>query len=221
MTTDLHELGDLVDDAVAELLALLPALAAALERDSGAGEGERVATSTNVHVLPVNGDVLTAALMLQDEAWPAAHAARSWLNEPGDNLGLERTLDSLGVLYRRLVGRQFNSQARRLAATVLRWHRVTRQAIGLSRRAVPLAGSMGAITCPLHDDPLVQLRQRGDEGTLDETARGDREAIRWQRGGGLYCPSRDCDGEWGPSEYAFLGRLVAEQRRRLAPQETA
>lgn len=221
MTTDLHELGDRVDDAIAELLTLLPALATALERDSGTGEGERVATSTNVHVLPVNGDVLAAAVMLRDEAWPAAYAARSWLAEPGQRGDLADTIDSLGVLYRRLVGRQLGGQAQRLAATVLRWHRTVRTAIGLSRRPVPLAGLDGPVTCPLHDDPLVQLRLRGDEGTLDETAHGDREAIRWQRGGGLYCPARDCDGEWGPSEYAFLGRLVREQRRRLAPRETA
>lgn len=218
MKIDLYELGDQVDDAVTELLALLPALAAALERDAGTGDGERVSTSSNVHVLPVNLDVLAAAKMLQDEAWPAAHAARSWLAEPGDNLGLERTIGSTGVLYRRLVGRERNGQARHLAAAVLRWHRTVRTAIGLTRRAVPLAGGMGAVHCPLHDDPLVQLRQRGDEGTLDETARGEREAIRWQRGNGLYCPSRGCEGEWGPSEFAFLGRLVTEQRRRLVKQ---
>lgn len=221
MTTDLHELGDRVDDAIAEILTLLPALGAGLERDSGTGEGEHVATSANVHKLPVNLDVLAAAKMLRDEAWPAAYAARSWLAEPGQRGELDDTIESLGILYRRLVGRQLNGPARRLAADVLRWHRVTRQAIGLSRRAIPLAGVDGPVTCPLHDDPLVQLRQRGDEGTLDETAHGNREAIRWQRGGGLYCPSRDCDGEWGPSEYPFLGRLVAEQRLRLAKRVSA
>lgn len=221
MKADLYELGDRVDDAVAELLTLLPKLAGALERDTGASDGEHVTTSSNVHVLPVNLDVLAAAKMLQDEAWPAAYAARSWLAEPGDNISLEETLRSCGILYRRLLGRERTGPARQLATTVLRWHHTVRTAVGLSRRAIPLAGSMGAVNCPLHDIPLVQLRQSGDEGTLDETAHGDREAIRWQRGNGLYCPSRECDGEWGPSEYPFLGRLVAEQRRRLTTREPA
>lgn len=221
MRNDMHELGDQVDDAVTELLALLPKLAGALERDAGASDGEHVTTSANVHVLPVNLDVLAAAKMLQDEAWPAAYAARSWLAEPGDNISLADTIRSTAILYRRLVGRERNGPARQLAATVLRWHRTVRTAIGLSRRAVPLSGDDGPITCPLHDDPLTQLRQRGDEGTFDESARGDREAIRWQRGGGLYCPLKDCSGAWGPSEYPFLGRLVAEQRLRLTRQESA
>lgn len=221
MKNDLHELGDQVDDAVTELLALWPKLAEALERDSGVNDGERVSSSTNVHTLPVNLDVVDAIKLIHEEAWPAAYAARSWLAEPGDMVSLETTIESIGILYRRLVGRGLNGQARNLAAAVLRWHHTARTAIGLSRRATPLQSDGGPVHCPLHDRELVVLRQRGDEGTLDETARGDREAIRWQRGGGLYCPLKDCKGAWGPSEYPFLGRLVAEQRLRLTRQESA
>lgn len=221
MKEDLHELGDQVDDAVEELLALWPRLGAALERDAGTNEGERVSSSANVFTLPVNLDVLAAVKRIRDEAWPAASDARTVLAEPGDMLSIERTLESLGILYRRLAARGYVGEARKLAASVLRWHRVARTAIGLSRRATPLQGDGQPIFCPLHDQPLTQLRQRGDEGILDETARGDREAIRWQRGNGLYCPARDCDGAWGPSEFAFLGRLVAEQRLRLTRQQSA
>ncbi|GAA0347773.1 hypothetical protein NE235_10635 [Actinoallomurus spadix] len=216
MTKDLHELGDQLDDAIAEILTLWPRLAGALERDAGLSEGERVATSTNVHTLPVNLDVMSAVRTLHDEAWLAVHRARALLGESAANRPIPDLVDSLGVLYRRLVGRGLNGEARRLAGTVFRWHRTIRAALGLSRPPLPVQGASGAVHCPLHDDPLVQLRQRGDEGRFDETANGDREAIRWQHGGGLYCPSPDCDGEWGPSEYPFLGRLVAEQRRRLA-----
>lgn len=221
MKEDLYELGDQVDDAITELLTLWPKLAEALERDGGINDGERVSSSTNVHVLPVNLDVVDCVKRIHEEAWPTAYAARSWLGEPGDMVSLETTVESLGVLYRRLVGRGLNGQARNLAAAVLRWHRTARTAIGLSRRATPLQSDGGPVMCPLHDAPLTQLRQRGDEGTVDEAARGDREAIHWQRGGGLYCPLKGCTGAWGPSEYPFLGRLVAEQRLRLTRQESA
>lgn len=221
MKTDLHELGDQVDDAVEELLVLWPKLHEALPRDAGGNDSERVRASANVFAALVNQDVSGAIKLLRDEASPAAMEARTVLGEPGDAQPVERTVESLGILYRRLAARGYVGEARKLAASVLHWRRVARTAIGLSRRATPLQGDGRPIFCPLHDAPLVTLRHRGDEGTLDETARGDREAIRWRSGGGLYCPLRGCNGEWGPGEFAFLGRLVAEQRTRLSHQESA
>lgn len=215
----LDRLGDALDDAVTELLALYPQLASALERDSGASEGERVTTSTNVHVLPVNLDVLAAVKMLHEQAWAAAHEARVHLAEPGDMVSLTGTIASTAILYRRLVGQGKPAQARHLAGQVFRWHRTVRAAIGLTLRDRPLRGTDGPVCCPLHDDPLTQLQQVGDEGHIDAEAAGDREAITWQRGGGLYC--RHCGGGWGPGEYAFLGRLVGEQRLRIDRQATA
>jgi hypothetical protein len=213
VSADLHRLGDQVDDAIAEILELYPRLATALERDAGTAEGERVTTSANVHVLPVNLDVLAAVNALREQAWPAAHAARTWLAEPSDGGSTLDTLASIGILYRRLVGKQLDQPARNLAGNVFRWHHLARRAVGLSLPDRPLRGDRGPICCPLHDDPRVQLHQYGDEGRIDPDAHGDREAITWQRGGGLHC--RHCGGAWGPSEYAFLGRLVAEQRQRL------
>lgn len=221
MPEDLYELGDRVDDAVEELLRLWPKLHDALPRDVGTVDGERVSATAEVSTLLVNLDVSKAIKLLRDEASPAAMDARTVLGEPGDAAPMERTLESIAILYRRLVGRGQVGEARKLAASVLRWHRVARTVIGLSRRATPLQGDGRPVFCPLHDAPLVTLRHRGDEGTLDETARGDREAIRWRSGGGLYCPLRECDGEWGPGEFAFLGRLVAEQRTRLTREESA
>lgn len=221
MKQDLYELGDQVDDAVEELLALWPKLHEALPRDAGGNDGERVTSRTNVFASLVNQDVSGAIKVLRDEASPAAMEARTVLGEPGDTAPMERTLESCGILYRRLVGRGYVGEARKLAASVLHWHRVARTAIGLSRRATPLQGDGRPVFCPLHDTQLVTLRQRGDEGALDDTAQGDREAIRWRRGDGLYCPLKGCKGAWGPSEYPFLGRLVAEQRLRLTRQESA
>lgn len=221
MKNDLYELGDQVDDAIEELLTLWPKLQDALPRDVGTVDGERVTTTAEVSTVLVNLDVSKAITLLRDEASPAEMEARTVLGEPGDEQPMERTLESLGILYRRLAGRGYIGQARKLATSVLHWHRVARTAIGLSRRATPLQGDGRPVHCPLHDAPLVTLRRRGDEGTLDETARGDREAIRWRSGGGLYCPLRECAGEWGPGEFPFLGRLVAEQRARLTREESA
>lgn len=221
MKNDLYELGDQVDDAVEELLVLWPKLHEALPRDVGVNDGERVSASSNVSASLVNQDVSGAIKLLRDEASPAAMEARTVLGEPGDAQPVERTIESLGILYRRLAARGYVGEARKLAASVVHWHRVARSAIGLSRRPTPLQGDGRAVHCPLHDAPLVTLRHRGDEGTLDETARGDREAIRWRSGGGLYCPLRECAGGWGPGEFAFLGRLVSEQRLRLTRQESA
>lgn len=221
MTKTLYELGDQVDDAVNELLLLWPQLAHALQRDAGTSENERVTTSASVHTLPMNMDVLGAIRILQQETWPAALEARTLLNEPGAFRGTTKTIESCAILYRRLVGRGYDTEARELARIVLRWQHVTRTAIGLSRRAKPLHGDGEAVFCPLHDAPLVQLRLRGDEGTVNQDTRGNREAITWRSGGGLYCPHKGCRGEWGPSEFPFLGRLVAEQRARLAQHQQA
>lgn len=221
MTKNLHELGDQVDDAVNELLVLWPQLANALERDAGASENERVTTTTTVTGVPVNVDVLYAIEMLQKETWWLAASARSVLHEPGTARSIEDAINSCAILYRRLVGRGYEAEAYQLAQIVLRWRYFARTAIGLSRRAKPLQGDGEPVFCPLHDSPLIQLRLRGDEGTLDLAAKGSREAITWRRGGGLYCPLKGCDGAWGPSEYAFLGRMVAEQRFRIAKQESA
>jgi hypothetical protein len=219
VSDSLHRLGDRMDDALAEILELYPRLAAALERDAGTAEGERVTTSTNVHILPVNLDVMAAINALYEQVWPAAEAAREALGEPMWRDDIPKTLASIGVLYRRLVGRQLRRPARVLAIDVFRWHYLMRRAVGLSTPDRPLRGNGRPIHCPLHDDPLVQLHQYGDEGRIDPTARGDREAIVWQRGGGLHC--RHCGGAWGPSEYAFLGRLVAAQRHRINPKASA
>lgn len=219
MSDSLHRLGDRVDDAIADILELYPRLAAALERDAGTTEGERVTTSANVHTLPVNLDVLAAVNSLHEQAWPAAVFAREALGEPGHHVDIPTTLASLGVLYRRLVGRQLRRPARVLALDVFRWHHLARRAIGLSTPDRPLRGDGRPINCPQHDDPLIQLHQYGDEGRVDPDARGDREAITWQRGGGLHC--RHCGRAWSPSEYPFLGRLVAEQRHRLTRKASA
>jgi hypothetical protein len=219
VSADLHRLGDAVDDAIAETLELYPRLASALERDTGATEGERVTTSTNVHTSPVNLDVLTVVNAMREQVWPVAEAAREALAEPGELGDVPEVLASLGVLFRRLVGKQLATEARCVALDVFRWRHMVRRALGLSTPDRPLRADGRPITCPRHDDPLVTLQQYGDEGRLDAQARGDREAITWQRGGGLHC--QHCGSAWGPSEYPFLGRLVAEQRHRIERKASA
>jgi hypothetical protein len=217
---DLHILGDQVDQAVDELLMLWPQLAGALQRDQGAPNGERVTTSSTAHArIPVNADVLAAVEELHRDVWPAAWQARDVLGEPGRMVSMEETIRSTGVLYRRLVGRERGDEAKRLAGSVFRWHRLVRQAIGLSRHAQPLRGDNGEIVCPLHDDPLTVLRQRGDEGTLNDRRAGER--ITWRAGEGVYCPDPECRARWSPAEYGLLGRLVeaAEERRRADREE--
>jgi hypothetical protein len=219
---ELHALGDQVDQAVAELLTLWPQLAGALQRDQGAPNGERVTTSSTAHSrTPVNADVLAAALELDQDAWITVYRAREFLGEPGEMVSVQETIRSTGILYRRLVGRERGDEAKRLAASVFRWQRVVRTAIGLSRRAQPLRGDNGEIVCPLHDDPIVTLRQRGDEGTLNDRRAGER--ITWRSGEGVYCPQSECRARWSPAEYGLLGRLVeaAEERRRAEQEKVA
>lgn len=214
---DLYDLGREVADAVDELLVLWPRLAGALVRDQVAPEGERVTSSKAAPAAPVNADVLTAVTVLRDDVWVTEWAARKLLHEPYTALRPPTIAQSIRImpsLYERMVSTNAHPEARRLAGTVMRWHRLVRQAIGLSRYSTPLAGRAGPIICPLHDDPLTVLRHCGDEGTLHLGRRAD-EAVTWRSGEGIYC--QDCGGRWGASEYGLLGRLVrsADHRRRV------
>lgn len=218
MTQELHALGDQVDQAVDELLMLWPQLAGALQRDQGAPSGERVTTSSTAHArIPVNADVLAAVEELDRDAWITVYRARQFLGEPSEMTSIQETIRSTGILYRRLVGRERGDEAKRLAGSVFRWHRLVRQAIGLSRHAQPLRGDGGEIHCPLHDDPLTVLRQRGDEGTLHD--RRAVERITWRSGEGVYCPEETCRARWSPAEYGLLGRLVEAAQERRADEK--
>lgn len=216
---DLFELGCDVADAVAELLVLWPRLAAALVRDQVAPEGERVTSSRPAPAMPVNADVIVAIAVLQADAWMTEWAARELVHEPRREPGaptVDGSLRAMPRLFQRMVDTNAHPEARRLAGTVLRWHRLVRQAIGLSRHSRPLTGRNGPVYCPLHDDRLAILRQCGDEGTL-VPGQGVDLAVTWRSGEGIYCPASDCEGRWGQSEFGLLGRLVraAEHRRRL------
>ena len=203
-------MSDDLDDAIAEILVLWPALPTALPRDAGVQSGERVATSENVHSVPLNVDVAAVLVDLRraipDWARWAAMAANVSL--VGD---LVHQLEQLPAIHHRLgeIGR--TRDAERLNDAVNGWLTAARRALGLNRPDRPIGEH-----CPRHDDPLTPLIQPGDHGHL-RYAKLDRHGhpvdayIDWSRIEIVCC--RHCDATWTPERYIHLGRLIRQANR--------
>jgi hypothetical protein len=200
-------------DEVTELLILWPHLAAALERDAGAAQDERVSGGGGFG-LPVNADVLHALQLLETELPALTAWAAGIIAEPPVKRGVEGHLRHLPRLHERMLVTAAVSEAAHLAARLHSLLRLVKLAVGL-RTADRQLGQ----PCPLHDEPLNQLIVPGDEGVL-RYRRLDREgqpiapAVEWQRSDCTLC--RHCGAAWAPSQYLLLGRLLREADSRRA-----
>lgn len=176
----------------AELAALLPALAAALQRDSAPGSSRGVLSCGGV----VNPDVLHAIIMVRAEVPAACARACALTGEPWHRRPLGTCLRALPRFAGRLEAIGMPGAANRLDADAARWLRIAKLALGLRTPDVPIG-----FGCPLHDDPspLVML---GSEGFV----RGDG-TVAWAHDGRIWC--RQCDETWPVWQWRHLGRMLA------------
>jgi hypothetical protein len=209
-------------DTLDELAILWPALPSALARDSGTSSSERVTTTSQVHTIPLNADVASAAARLTIEVPITVAANASLLNVAGITTAapIPSQLRYLGVLHEQLHTRGHTRDAARLAATVGDWHTLIRNAFGLNRPDRPLRGKH----CPRHDEPLTTLVEPGDQGWLrydhlDHAGRPHNPWVSWRRTEAVTC--RHCGATWSPAQYLWLGKLIDDADRRRAEQAQA
>lgn len=205
-------MSDNLDDAIAELLVLWPALPTALPRDAGTQSDERVTTSENIHSIPLNADVAAVILDLTRAIpdwtrWAAQSAAESATSHTDVPACLRR----LPALHDRLSALGHTRDAERLHNAIHGWLTAARKALGLNRPGRPIGEH-----CPRHDDPLTPLIQPGDHGHLRYT-KLDRHGhpidpvIEWSRIEIVLC--HHCDAIWTPERYMLLGRLIRQANR--------
>lgn len=208
-----------IADTIDELLVLWPALPTALARDAGTTTSERVATSENVHTIPLNGDVAAVILDLQ-RAIPewTAWAAQIVGESRNDHAGTPDHLKRIPALHDRLRGQGRTADAKLLEHTTNGWLTRCRTALGLNR---PDRGT--GLRCPNHDQPLSLLIQPGDHGhlqyaKLDSAGHPVDAWVNWTRTDLIMC--RHCDSIWTPARYMWLGRLIrdADHRRQTTTQ---
>ena len=186
-----------LDAAVAELAALMPALAAALERDTGPAGGHTTITPGSV----VNGDVLHAMITLRTEVPRAARRACETAGEPWAPRGMGACLRMLPRLSERLTAVGLPGEASAVEDAARRWLRVTKQALGLRTPDIPVG-----CPCPHHDLPLTGLVAAGSEGFLRRSR--DGVTVEWEHPARVFCPW--CGSSWGPGQWLMLGRMLQE-----------
>lgn len=206
----------LVDD-VTELLILWPHLAAALERDQGAAEAEKVSGDAGMFGLPVNADVLDALRILGEQVPALASWAAGIVAEPATSRTVDNHLRHFPRFHERMLVTAAVTEAAELAAGVHAMLRQVKLAVGL-RTVDRRLGQY----CPLHDDPLRELIAPGDEGELcyrrlDRAGQPIAPTVTWRRSDCALC--RHCGAAWEPSQYLLLGRLLRDaDTRRLAAE---
>lgn len=204
-------------DEITELLILWPHLTAALERDQGVAEGEKVSGDPGTFGLPVNADVLDALRTLRVEVPGLASWAAGIVAEAPASRTVENHLRHLPRFHERMLVTAAIEQAAELAAAVHGLLREVKLAVGL-RTVDRRLGQF----CPLHDEPLRELIAPGDEGVLryrrlDRAGQPIAPAVEWRRSDCALC--RHCGAAWAPSQYLLLGKLLREaDARRLAAE---
>lgn len=202
-------------DNVTELVILWPHLAAALERDAGAAEGERVSGRADpAFALPVNADVLGALTTLSAEVPALAYWAAGVVAEQPEVRSIEGHLRHVPRWHERMLVTAAVDEAGQLAASLRAMLRTVKLSLGLRTADRPLGQY-----CPLHDEPLRELIAPGNEATLrysllDRQGQPLGVAVEWTRHDAAKC--RFCGASWAPSQYLMLGRLMREaDARRL------
>ena len=201
-----------LDAAVAELATLMPALAAALERDTGHGDGAATPTTPGS---PVNADVLHVISLLSYHIPAVTAQAREAIGEPcrrpSPPAGCLRQLPRIAD---RMRGLGLVAEERRLEATVQDWRRRTKLALRF-REPDTLVGP--GYWCPRlaaypeehrAEDPgrLPLLLRAGSEAFLVRARDGLR--LEWVHKARVYCPL--CGESWGPGQWLMLGRMLQE-----------
>lgn len=146
-----------LDEHIAELHLLQPALHTALQHDHTPIPGNRVTTGGISLTLPVNTDVHRA---LQEI--PYSH------------------LDRYPADFQHAISTGDHTAAKRISRDVDHWRRLAKRALGLLHYDRPLGQP-----CPQHDEPLTELVALGDEGWLIHDRHG--WYVRWQRDQRVWC----------------------------------
>jgi hypothetical protein len=198
--TDIYE-------TTAQLAALWPALAAALQRDTAGGDP--VSGSQVTAGVPYNPDVLAAAIVLLEEI-PAAHRhacdllGERWAyRQPGPCLlALPRFASRMDATGR---FREASVLARQAAG----WLRLTKRALGLRKPDIPLLG----YACPYAADQPEKhqetdmLFMAGMDGRLRDGPDGMQ--VEWVAVERIYCASEDCAASWtARSDWLRLGLML-------------
>lgn len=154
---DAQQAGERLEEHVAELHLLQPALRTALEHDHTPMPGNRVTTGGISLTLPVNADVHRA---LEEIPYGYLHGY------PAD--------------FQQAVSAGDLAVAKRISRDVDHWRRLAKRALGLLHYDRPLGQP-----CPQHDEPLTELVALGDEGWLIRDREGFY--VRWHRDQRVWC----------------------------------
>ena len=185
-----------VQETCAALAALIPALAAALPRDSTGAKG-----TSPTAAIPVNPGVLHAIDVLHREVPPETARARALIGETGRGWDPVMCLRHIPRIHTRLVNLDLAQDAAQLEHAAGYWLRVVKQALGLRTPDIPIG-----YPCPYHDAPGTGLLAAGSEGFLRRE--GDGITVEWAHAARVYCPG--CGTSWGPAEWPMLGRMLKE-----------
>lgn len=195
---------DTITDTITELAELCPALAAALERDTG-GEGgtSQPAAAANV----VNADVLAAMITLDHEIPAAVRAACDTVSEPWQHRDLAGCLRQIPRLASRLRDLGMVREEQTLTWQASGWLRIVKRALGLRKPDIGIGYHCPYTTAyPEQHADGTMLLAAGDEGFLRHGPDGPR--VEWVHTPAIYCTSPDCDASWGPAQWPHLGRLL-------------
>jgi hypothetical protein len=178
-------------EACADLADLIPRLVPALTRDNTPGNTRTILSAGGV----VNPDVLSAMLTLRDEIPYTRALACDILGEPYPPRPMLTCLRALPRLAGRLHDLGHASREKQIEHAVRRWTALTKLALGLRTRNIPVP-----VNCPLHDEPC-QLVSVGSEGFLR-----DDNTVYWQHAATIWCSL--CDATWPVMQWNHLGRIL-------------
>ena len=178
-----------------ELAALIPALAAALTRDSAPAGGRPVLSAGCV----VNMDVLHAMRMLHREIPATCAEACELTGEPWHPRPLPVCLRALPRLHERLAHLDMVTAAARIERQADRWLRVTKLALGLRNPDRPLG-----LDCPLHEEPSPLIMIGSERFLRDGPVPSVTEP---QLAGLIRCHL--CGAEWRKLQWDFLLTMLA------------
>ncbi len=181
----------------AELAALIPALAAALSRDTAPGSGGRALSGG----VPFNTDVMHAIVMVAREIPATAQAACEATGERWHHRPVGTCLIALPRLHGRLLAISQPAAAGRIEGAAERWMRTVKLALGLRKPDTAIGAD-----CPLHDEPPCPLVMIGSEAFLR-----DGNTLMWAHDGRIWC--RECGAAWLSWQWPLLERLLAESAR--------
>lgn len=196
-----------IDGTIAELAALWPALAAALERDTARGETTPGTIWGAITV--VNPDVLAAILTLDQDVPAAVRWACDDISERWRPRPLNGCLHQVPRLAARMHALGHISAEQDLTWQAGGWLRMVKRALGLRRPDITIGFACPyAQARPQDHDAAPLLYAAGAEGFL----RPDRDGLRveWVTSGLIYCAGPACTAEWGPAQWPLLGRLLKQ-----------